>query len=234
MSESEPQTALSRESDERSGRIYRRTVVVLQLVMLVELVLTLYNGLWANAMLIIAVIAFTLSPALLGRRFRVTVPAEFQLLAVLFVFASLFLGEIRSYYDRIWWWDIALHASSGLLLGLVGFLLLYVLNENRRIELHLRPVFMALFAFLFAVTAGTLWEIFEFAMDQLAGTRMQKPMLEDSSGLTDTMWDLIVDTIGGLLISVFGWWYMVRGQRSFIVEWICKFIERNPRLFNKG
>lgn len=234
MSGSEPQTSLSQESEERSGRIYRRTVVVLQLVMAVELVLTLYNGLWVNAMLIIAIIAFTLSPALLGRRFRVTVPAEFQLLAVLFVFASLFLGEIRRYYERIWWWDIALHASSGLLLGLVGFLLLYVLNENRRIELHLRPAFMALFAFLFAVTAGTLWEIFEFVMDQLAGTTMQKPMLGDSSGLTDTMWDLIVDAIGALLISVFGWWYMVRGQRSFIVEWICIFIERNPRLFKKG
>ncbi|HEY9148615.1 MAG TPA: hypothetical protein VIQ22_06350, partial [Gammaproteobacteria bacterium] len=131
MSGSGPQTTLSRESEERSARIYRRTVVVLQLVMFVELVLTLYNGLWANAMLIIAVIAFTLSPALLGRRFGVSVPAEFQLLAVLFVFASLFLGEIRRYYERIWWWDIALHASSGLLLGLVGFLLLYVLNENR-------------------------------------------------------------------------------------------------------
>jgi len=60
----------------------------------------------------------------------VQIPPEFQVLAVGFVFASLFLGEIRSYYLRIWWWDIALHTSSGLLLGILGFLLIYVLNEN--------------------------------------------------------------------------------------------------------
>ncbi|MDZ7804638.1 hypothetical protein [Thiohalophilus sp.] len=199
--------------------------------MALELILTLYNGLWLSAILVMAIMAVILSPAIIGRHFQITVPAEFQLLAVLFVFASLFLGEIRRYYDRIWWWDIALHTSSGLLLGLLGFLLIYVLNQNKRIELHLRPGFMALFAFLFAVTAGTLWEIFEFSMDHLAGTNMQKPMLGDNSGLTDTMWDLIVDALGALLISVFGWWYMKRGERSFIVDWIGKFTDRNPRLF---
>ncbi|MFP3873972.1 MAG: hypothetical protein ACLFQT_06085 [Thiohalophilus sp.] len=222
----------SQTRDQRSARIYRRTVIVLLLLMAVELVLTLYNGLWQSAMLIMAIMAVILSPVIIGRHFQITVPAEFQLLAVLFVFASLFLGEIRRYYDRLWWWDIALHTSSGLLLGLLGFLLIYVLNENRHIELHLRPGFMALFAFLFAVTAGTLWEIFEFSMDYFVGSNMQKPMLGDDSGLTDTMWDLIVDTLGALLISVFGWWYMKRGEQTFIVDWIRKFIDRNPRLFN--
>jgi hypothetical protein len=43
--------------------------------------------------------------------------------------------------------------------------------------------------------------------------------------------DLIVDTIGAMLISVFGWWYMRRGSQSFIELWIQKFIVRNPALF---
>jgi len=234
MAESPQTDPMPPENNQLAARIYRRTVIVLQLIMAVELVLTLYNGLWINAFLVAIIIGITLSPAMLGRHFHVTVPAEFQLLAVLFMFASLFLGEIRRYYDRIWWWDIALHASSGLLLGLFGFLLIYVLNQNRRIELHLRPVFMALFAFLFAVTVGTLWEIFEFSMDHFVGTNMQKSMLGDDSGLTDTMWDLIVDALGALLISVFGWWYMKRGERSFIIDWIGKFVDRNPRLFRQN
>ncbi|MFO8024067.1 hypothetical protein [Thiohalophilus sp.] len=231
MAESPRTEPVQPQSSQRAALIYRRTVMVLLFLMAVELILTLYNGLWLSAILIMAIMLVVLSPAIIGRHFQITVPAEFQLLAVLFVFASLFLGEIRRYYDRLWWWDIALHASSGLLLGLLGFLLIYILNENRRIELHLRPGFMALFAFLFAVTAGTLWEIFEFAMDYFVGTTMQKPMLGDDSGLTDTMLDLVVDAVGALLISIFGWWYMKRGERSFIVDWIGKFIDRNPRLF---
>ena len=35
-------------------------------------------------------------------------PAEMLVVALVFIFAALFLGEMRSYYERIWWWDIAL------------------------------------------------------------------------------------------------------------------------------
>ena len=113
----------------------------------------------------------------------------------------------------------------------LGVLLVYVMNESKRIDLHMRAGFVALFAFVFAVAVGTFWEIFEFAVDQVFGTTMQKPMLGDPSGLTDTMWDLIVDALGALVISAFGWWHMKRNKRSFVDVWIDRFIERNPRLF---
>jgi len=201
--------------------------------MAAELVLLLSQGLWMSAFLVLAIMTITLAPAIMSRRLPVNIPPEFQVLAVVFVFAALFLGEIRSYYDRFWWWDIALHTSAGLLLGILGFLLVYVLNENERVDVHMRPRFVALFAFLFAVSVGALWEIFEFTMDRSFQTTMQKPMLGDPSGLTDTMWDLIVDTLGAIAISGLGWWYMRRGMRSFIELWIRKFIERNPRMFRQ-
>lgn len=212
-------------------RVHRVIVIILLLIMAVELVLVFYEGQWINAFLVMAIMAVTLLPDVLGRRIRVYIPPEFQLLAVVFVFAALFLGEIQSYYVRFWWWDIALHTSSGLLMGILGFLLIYVLNENEHIDIHMRPRFMALFAFLFAVTVGTLWEIFEFTMDQVIGTNMQKTMLGDPSGLTDTMWDMIVNALGALTISALGGWYMKQREHSFIEAWIRKFIERNPRLF---
>lgn len=206
--------------------------MVLQAIMALEFAATLYEQQWFTAFLVFVIITLTLAPAALGHRLRVNIPSEFQLLAVVFVFASLFLGEIHSYYDRIWWWDIALHATSGLLLGIVGFLLVYLLNKSEHVQIHLRPHFVALFAFVFAVAVGALWEIFEFTMDNTFGTRMQKPMLGDPSGLTDTMWDLIVDTVGAAAISLFGWWYTRRGERSFVEVWIRRFIEHNPRLFS--
>lgn len=217
----------------RAEAIHRYLVIFLHLVMGVELLAVIYEGHWVHVFLLLAISTITLMPIVLGRRLQIHIPAEFQILTIVFVFAALFLGEIHRYYDRWWWWDIALHASSGLLLGIFGFLLVYVLNENERAQLSMRPRFVALFAFLFAVAVGALWEIFEFAMDSLAGTNMQKPMLGDDSGLTDTMWDLIVDAIGALIISLLGWWYLVRRERSFIEVWIDKFITRNPRLFSR-
>lgn len=212
-------------------RLYFWVLLLLQGVMAVELLALLWQSSWMSAAGLMAVMAVTAAPTLWGDRLPVHIPAEYELLTILFVFAALFLGEFHSYYLRYWWWDIALHSVSGLLLGIVGFLLVYVMNESKRIDLHMRAGFVALFAFVFAVAAGAAWEVFEFTVDQLLGTQMQKPMLGDPSGLTDTMWDLIVDALGAAVISGFGWWHMARGKPSFIEAWINRFVERNPRFF---
>lgn len=209
----------------------RRAALMLQAVIALGLVLELYNRLWMNAAIVAAILALTALPALFARRARVAIPPQFELLAIAFIFASLYLGERREFYARFWWWDLALHSSSGILLGILGFLLVYLLNANPDIDLQMQPGFVAFFAFCFSVTVGGLWEIFEFAMDQLFGLNMQKPMFGDTSGLTDTMWDLIVDVVGALLVSTYGYVYMRRGKPSVIERWIRWFIAHNPRLF---
>jgi len=207
----------------------------LQAILLVGAGLAFWEQQWLTAGTTLAVVVITLVPFLLGKRFQVFIPPEFECLATLFVFGSLFLGEVRGYYLRFWWWDLVLHTASGVLLGIVGFLLVYVLNEKEEIDLHMAPGFVALFAFLFGVGIGALWEIFEFSMDQFWGLNMQKPMWGDPSGLTDTMWDLIVDILGAIVISVMGYGYLkTAGKKSFLEQWILSFIEANPKFFRKN
>ncbi len=244
-------TALSRWTDEPSGyhrgshvaghaaavsqpppsaaidqRLHRRVTIALQIALLIGIGLELWNGQWLNVATTSAVLALTLLPVLLGRRFNVFIPPELEALALLFVFSALFLGEVRGYYARYWWWDVVLHTASGFLLGIVGFLLVHVLNEKEDLELHMKPGFVALFSFMFAVGLGALWEIFEFAMDSVFGLNMQK------SGLVDTMWDLIVDAAGALLIAVLGYGYLSRARNvSFLERWIARFVHANRRFF---
>ena len=108
------------------------------------------------------------------------------------------------------------------------------MNETEKLQLHMKAGFVAFFAFLFALGVGALWEIFEFTMDSLFGMNMQKPMLGDPSGLTDTMWDLIVDALGALVVSFLGWRYLKNPeQKSFLERWIDSFVARNPRFFKR-
>lgn len=200
-------------------------MLALQVILVAGLVLSAFRQQWLNMFLTAAVIALTVTPALMERQFKVTIPPEFELLAILFVFASLFLGEVRGYYVRFWWWDAFLHTGSGLLLGLVAFLLVYVLNQNERIDMHLKPGFVALFSFAFAMAVGGVWEIFEFGMDSAFGLNMQK------SGLNDTMWDLIVDAFGALVFAVTGYLYMKRGWGSPVFRSVQSFVESNPGMF---
>ena len=210
-------------------RAHLAVLLVLQAVMAVQLVTLVTEGRWQHVFLVAAVMAVIAAPEILRERLPVEVPSEVQIVAVLFIFATLFLGEVRDYYERIWWWDLALHASAGLLFGLVGFLIVFLLNESRRHEVQLRPSFVALFAFTFALALGNLWEIFEFGMDRLFGLTMQKPMAGDPSGLTDTMWDLVVNLVGAAVVSLTGWSYIRHARRRHIDTWIARFIRRNRR-----
>lgn len=227
---SEGEQGRARATRPRLGRrAHVAVMTILQAILGVELLLLIASGRWMHVFLVLCVIAVTLAPELLRRRLEVEIPSEIQILAVLFVFASLFLGEVHDYYERIWWWDLALHGTAGLLLGLLGFLIVHVLNQSGRVDLHLRPSFVALFAFLFGLGIGTLWEIFEFAMDRLFGLTMQKPTEGDPSGLTDTMWDLIVDALGAGIVAIAGWRYLAASRRRYVDTWVGRFIRRNRR-----
>ena len=208
--------------------INRRLSFLLKLSLLLGALLMFFQGRFQAMAEILLILLVTLSPVLLGKRFDVRIPHAFETLAVIFLYMSLFLGETGSYYTRFWWWDTVLHSGSAFLLGILGFLLVYVLNEKKEINLDLNPNFIALFAFMFAIGIGVLWEIFEFFMDQIFGMNMQK------SGLIDTMWDLIVDVLGAAVISILGWGYIkTREKDSFLERWIDEFIHKNPHLFEK-
>ncbi|PLX50481.1 MAG: hypothetical protein C0613_04100 [Desulfobulbaceae bacterium] len=214
--------------------IHRRLTNVFQLILIIGAVAAVWEQQWLAAVVTVGIIVITFFPVLLARRYDVHVPPDFELLAIGFVFATLFLGEVRGYYTRFWWWDIALHAGSGFLLGIIGFLLVYVLNETEDIGVHMKPAFVAFFAFLFALGMGALWEIVEFGMDTFFGMNMQKAMLGDPSGLTDTMCDLLVDALGALVIGVLGYGYIkTKATESFLERWIDAFIKSNPQLFRR-
>ncbi len=101
-----------------------------------------------------------------------------------------------------------LHALSGAMLGALGFSVLTFLNKAEGIPVSMSPAFAALFTFCFALALDVLWEIYEFTVDALFQTNMQKYALEGGEALAgqaalqDTMGDLIVDFIGALGIAI--------------------------------
>lgn len=105
-------------------------------------------------------------------------------------------------------WDIEI---PRVMLGALGFSMIAIFNNTERIPLNLSPFFIAAFAFCFALAMGALWEIYEFSADALFGTNMQKFALDDGTplvgqaALKDTMKDIIVDTLGALVMSVVGY-----------------------------
>lgn len=185
----------------------------------------LFVGNWPLAFVSLATLLLSLAPVYVGRWAEIFVPPSFVAAITMFVGGTLFLGEVFDFYERFWWWDIAMHGGSAVGFGLIGFVLVFMMFQGDRYAAP--PLAIAFFAFCFALAIGAMWEIFEFAMDQAFGLNMQK------SGLMDTMGDLIVDTGGALIGAGSGWAYLKWQSRGGLSRVIDDFVQRNPRFFRR-
>jgi hypothetical protein len=128
---------------------------------------------------------------------KVVLPPSFQITTLLFLFATQYLGEIIGLYDKLWWWDLLLHAISGFYLVIIGT---YIFKGNIRKEQEVTEqrfiLIKIIFAFCFSIALGTLWEMFEYSGDYLFKTNMIK------GGLKDTASDLLVKIAAAFVSSI--------------------------------
>ena len=193
-------------------------------ILSVAFVVALITQQWSNAFVTIAALMLTLLPSIFSNRFHIQLPLSFLAAISLFFFATLFLGEIFDFYNKFWWWDVLLHGSAAVGFGIIGFLFVFYLFQGDRYDAP--PWALGVIAFCVALSIGALWEIFEFAMDEIFGLNMQK------SGLVDTMWDLIVDTMGASFGAISGFLWL-KGRSLGLSGMIEEFIQSNRRLFSR-
>lgn len=152
----------------------------------------------------------------------VAIPSYMLIPFVIFLYCAIFLGEVRMFYYRVQNWDTFLHFFSAGMLGSLAFSTISLLNQSDKVPMHLSPLFVAIFAFCFAVAVGALWEIYEYTFDGMLGLHMQKFMLEDGTqligraALADTMKDIITDVCGAAAVAAVG--YLAMKQES--MQWL--------------
>lgn len=201
--------------DDWVERVEFAIAIALQLAIALVSVSSLIRGQYRVAFAGGLIFMLTFVPAIIERRLKIQLPIEVTLITCLFLYASFFLGEIRDFYELYWWWDLALHGTSAILIGMVGFVSIYPFYMTNRVQIA--PVYVALFTFALAVTVGTLWEIFEFLMDRYAGLNMQR------TGLVDTMTDLLVNAAGALIAAIIGYFF-VRGDNRHLARQVIQKI----------
>jgi len=211
---------------ETSGKVHFFMIAFVRIMLILAFVGAFRTQRWL--VLFVAVLAFvvTFLPKILRKHWGIKIPADYEVIIILFIYGSLFFGEVRGFYSEFWWWDILLNLGAAIALGLIGLTVLYVLYRDDRIDAS--PLVIAIFAFSFAVSIGALWEIFEFTIDQLFGFNMQ------GGDLIDTMKDMVVNAVGALIVSIAGYMYIKQGKKNIISKFIVSFIERNPSVFRKS
>lgn len=184
---------------------------------------------------------FLLFP-LLGKLFRVALPLPFKVVWLLFIFASMYLGELHNFFYRFAWWDELIHSFTAMMLTYVGLLLLYILSGDARIHLRLGPLLTALAMICFTLAFGAVWEMFEFGVDQVLGLNLLKGRAAtDLAGVYDyerallnTMGDLGIDLLGALIVGVMAFFHFRGGAKSWFGRPLELLFAANPTRFKRG
>ena len=201
-------------------RIYRVAIILIIISLIYAMIISIINKEWLILFVSCLTVIIAISPFFFKRRFNLRVPTEIELIIILFIYASLFLGEVYNFYQIFWWWDILLHAISAIIFGFIGFTILYFMIKRH--ELNAKPWAITIFSFSFALAIGAIWEIIEFSIDQFFGLNMQK------SGLLDTMGDLIVDALGAIFASTIAFIYL-KTKKTLIFHQVVEKISDKPK-----
>lgn len=206
-------------------RIQGYLLLFLRVLVVLAAGLALYFREWGAALYCLLTFVLMFLPNLIKSRANIHLPIEFDLTLVVFMFAAVFLGKVGGAYEHFWWWDAALHTSSGFILAFIGFLVLYIKVQQNKIQAS--RLLFGLIVFSMALAFGAVWEIFEFIVDSLLSGNLQR------GSLRDTMWDLIVDSLGALVMAKIGIRIIYDNKHGVISRWIKNFIKANPKLGDK-
>ncbi|HHX72758.1 MAG TPA: hypothetical protein GX701_07535 [Clostridiales bacterium] len=161
-------------------------------------------------------------PSLLEKNLRFEIPGMLYGFYIVFLYGSIFLGEVRSFYYLVPHWDSIMHFLSSVMTGFFGLMVVTILNRDERVAIRLSPIFVVLFAFSFSVMIGAVWEVLEYVIDGVLGVNMQKFITADGTvlvgraALSDTMKDIIIDILGAFLASIIGYFSIRRNLRWYI------------------
>lgn len=111
----------------------------------------------------------------------------------IFVFMAYFIGCVVNLYNTTNWYDVFVHFCSGIFSFFAGLFIIDRLDIGK-----VNLLYRVFFSFLVVMSVASLWELFEFGADSLLGMNLQH---SSDTGVMDTMIDILVAFIGGILSS---------------------------------
>lgn len=145
-------------------------------------------------------LAVTFLPALVSRDWEVRPSPGVTLWITLAVFLHA-IGML-GLYDNVWWYDHVTHTLSATIVAGVGYATARAIDRYTDV-VYLPRRFMFVFIVTFTLAFGVFWEVLEF-FARLGADYFGADAVLVQYGLEDTIMDLLFDTVGAILVGLFG------------------------------
>ncbi|MBT3583205.1 hypothetical protein HN924_00585 [Candidatus Woesearchaeota archaeon] len=176
-------------------------------------------------------ISFTLAiiPSVFAKSHKVNLPWGIDLFITITLLTNV-LGYVLNFYATLWWWDIIVHGTAGMLVALLAFSIVFILNyHTTKVKIDIRMMF--LFIIFFTIAMGALMEVWEWTIDLIVFGRIVEQSNPLLTPLNDTMKDIVVDTIGGIIVAFIGIIWIKNTpkeklRRDLNYKYLTKFVEK--------
>lgn len=136
-----------------------------------------------------------LLPRIFKRILKLNINDEMELIYIIFIVLAHFLGSVVNLYKYIWWYDLFAHFLSGMLTSILALVIMNWMGVYKEKNV----TFNIIFIISFTLMVASIWEFFEYGADTLLKLNVQHSI---ETGVSDTMEDMLVAFLGGIILSI--------------------------------
>lgn len=170
---------------------FKISIIVMAIVFLFRCIFDPNYSKWGG---VIAGVILPFLPEIFNKLLRIKISYRVELMYYIFLILALSLGISADLYKTVPLYDKAVHTLSGAGTALIGFYMLRYFKAEKT-----PAVFRGMFMIFFSISVAVAWEFFEFFCDKCLGQHMQQLV---TTGVDDTMLDMLVATIGAIIGGV--------------------------------
>jgi hypothetical protein len=192
----------------------------LKLLMIILLVISIINIQfeWIFGCSLAIILSFI--PTILKNNYKIHLPLILDILITLALFLHIG-GVLLQAYNNIPYYDTITHFVSSFIIAFLSFVAIYILDEywdGLTMDKHA----IAFIVVILTMALGVIWEISEWASDVVFGTYEQW-------GYNDTIKDLFVDMIAGVVMALIGLMLIKHGDFDEFTDELGKEIGNRLR-----
>lgn len=198
-------------------KLNKYLIIIFLLLDITYTIYCLQEGTVRNILINISILPLVFVPSFMRKIFNVKFPDSFETLYLIFLFLAQFLGSMLGFYSKIPCWDSILHFISGFISAFVAlaFLIWFHKYDTKSVPFNI------LFIIFTTIAIAGLWEYFEFFADKIGGGDAQKVL---ETGVSDTMKDMIVATLGSILFSI-AYAYEESTEKKWLIKKFMKDVK---------
>lgn len=181
------------------------------------------NGNYYSAFLALASFLILLLPHIVFALLKLQLIPQLLTLAYLFCTAAFTIGTALGVYQMLPYYDKVVHTLSGVLFSFLGLLLFSRLKPERRISSEELPL-AVIFSFSFSMMIAAVWELYEYTVSLLTPMDPQNVL---TTGIHDTMLDMLVCLVGAALFIIPELLYFRTGHKDLLMSAYEDFLLKN-------